>query len=514
MNRRRLAYLLAIVVLLLPLAYLGKPATRALGDRPASPGGRLAQLRTAHRLSQADLGEIDAAGETIKLATFGLRPVAVGILWQRAIELMKEESWSSMAAVLEQLTRLQPNVISFWHFQGWNVSYNVSVEFDAIADRYFWVMKGIRFLQEGARRNARDPSLEWDLGWFLSQKIGRSDERKEFRQMFRDDGLFHGTRPREQRDNWLVGREYFLRAEDVVRRTGFSIKGVTRIGDNLPSINPLLFHSDPAMCLINYAKNLEEDGIFGTTALAAWKQAAQAWEAYGQRDILTVYNVPVKLSEGEKFRGQLLRAREQLAALVPEGSRESIAAERLAALSPAQREAHEMTPDLRSAAQQMLASQAARRLEVTDADVAARAAPANRAAALRAAELAMRHEEMAELIDRQREVVNFTYWRDRAQAEATDNAVQARQAIRQAQDALRAARLQAAVAGFDEGFRLWRLLFDKYPELAIDNELTWDLGEVFADYRRLLEQLDQPWPQPFILQDVYDQTETRAAAGN
>ena len=62
---------------------LSQPASiDAEGHR--SPGGNLAKLRDEYHLSQATLGEIDPTSETIKLATLGMRGVAVQLLWNSA----------------------------------------------------------------------------------------------------------------------------------------------------------------------------------------------------------------------------------------------------------------------------------------------------------------------------------------------------------------------------------------------------------------------------------------------
>src|SRR5687768_7821892 len=119
---RKIAYAVAIAVLLFPLYVLSSPST---AKNPQ--GGKLAKLRDKYKLSQTDLGEIDPANETIKLATLGLRGVAVNLLWSKANEYKKKEDWTNLMAVLEQLSKLQPNFIAFWKFQAWNVSYNVSV---------------------------------------------------------------------------------------------------------------------------------------------------------------------------------------------------------------------------------------------------------------------------------------------------------------------------------------------------------------------------------------------------
>ncbi len=110
-------------------------------------GGKLAQLRKEYKLAQVNLGEVDPASETIKLATLGLRGVAVNLLWEKANYYKKVEDWTNLTATLEQLAKLQPNFITFWKFQAWNLTYNVSVEFDDYHDRYYYVRRGIEFLQ-------------------------------------------------------------------------------------------------------------------------------------------------------------------------------------------------------------------------------------------------------------------------------------------------------------------------------------------------------------------------------
>ncbi len=269
---RKIAYACAIAALLLPLSWLSAPATIQANGR-SSKGGVLAQMREDHHLSQATLGEIDPASETIKLATLGLRGVAANVLWQKAHDFRKREDWVSLSATLEQIAKLQPNFVSVWVYQGWNLSYNISVEFDDYHDRYYWVIRGIDFLKEGATYNAKEPRLASEIGSTIAQKIGRADEHLQFRKLFREDDDFHGARPRAQRDNWLVGREVLLEAQNWVDQEGLSIKGKS----------PLLFHSQPVMCLINYSEALEEEGTFGEVAKNAWKKSAESWEQFSSR---------------------------------------------------------------------------------------------------------------------------------------------------------------------------------------------------------------------------------------
>ena len=69
---RKVLYLAGMAMLLYPLSLLGQPrATQA-----NVPGGVLARIRYEQNLSYAELGEVDPASETLKLATLGFRCVA------------------------------------------------------------------------------------------------------------------------------------------------------------------------------------------------------------------------------------------------------------------------------------------------------------------------------------------------------------------------------------------------------------------------------------------------------
>ena len=68
---RKLIYGGLILVLFIPLSMMSQPATKD------AAGGVLAQERKAHKLSQAELGDIDPSSATMKLATMGLGGVAV-----------------------------------------------------------------------------------------------------------------------------------------------------------------------------------------------------------------------------------------------------------------------------------------------------------------------------------------------------------------------------------------------------------------------------------------------------
>ena len=484
---RKIMYVCAIAVLLLPLSWLSQPATTD------SDGGLLAKMRKDHQLSQASLGDIDPASETIKLATLGMRGVAANVLWDKANYYIKVQDWSSLSATLEQIARLQPNFISVWIFQGWNLSYNVSVEFDDYRDRYYWVIKGIDYLKEGTQYNTNEPRLLSRIGWTVAQKIGRADEKVQFRRLFREDDEFNGSRPLAQRDNWLVGREWQQDAERVVA-TGVPVKGES----------PLLFYSHAPMYLINYCEALEEDGTFGEVAKNAWKKAADSWTEYANRDLPTTYNFPIRLSEKESFVKQSAAAQAELKRLTPDGLREKIAEEKLASLTEKERDAHQTPTDQQTSEQRDTLYAVQNKLEIPYLEIADRIQGENRAAALKAAEDATQADFIARVIDTERETVNFEYWLLRCQIEPNDDTLTARKQIYDGERAFRSAQLIKAKELYTAGLNTWRQVIDTYPALLNDANGVAELGDSIEHYKSVLHQLDEQFPQPFMLQDAID----------
>ena len=78
---RKIIYITLIAGLLIPLSYVARPAS----VEPQS-GGHIANLRDEFRLSQGQMTEVDPASETMKLASLGMRGVAVNLLWMQATE--------------------------------------------------------------------------------------------------------------------------------------------------------------------------------------------------------------------------------------------------------------------------------------------------------------------------------------------------------------------------------------------------------------------------------------------
>jgi hypothetical protein len=496
---RKIGYAIAIALLLLPLYWLSHPATDAVKGAQGSPGGKLAQLRKEYQLSQSQIGQIDPTSVTVKLVTLGLRGVAANILWEKAIDFKMKKDWTNFGATLNQITKIQPNFIKVWINQAWNLAYNCSVEFDDYRQRYQWVIKGINFLKEGIKYNQRQPRLLWDMGWTISQKIGKADEHKQFRKLFKDDDDFNANVPIAKRDNWLVGKEWYQKAIDMVDS-----------GAPMMEKSPLIYRSNGPMCQMSYAEYLEKDGTFGEVAKQAWIDAAKDWKRYGAEEIPTSYQdektqlpVVIRLGEEELITQTGKKLVAQLDAIEP-GLREKLVAKKRAALTPAQLKAIEIPFEKRTPKQNEVAFQAMDSLAVSHNEVARAIKGPKREEALKLAKEAANCEMIAGYINRYRDIVNFVYWRLRADVEQTDPMIDARRLLNQGDRAYAEGDQIAARSAYEQSFKIWRKILDKNPMLVPDVATGEDLMDIIKRYRRILSQLDEPFPEKFILQDILD----------
>lgn len=502
---RKIAYITAIALLLLPLSALSQPAT--VGPRGSTPGGKLAQLRTEYNLSQAELGEIDPASEAMKLSTLGLKGVAANILWGWANYYKKTEDWDKLELTVEQIIRLQPNFLDVWDFQAHNLSYNVSVEFDDYRMRYQWVKKGIEFLVQGTHYNRDEPYLLYQLGWFTGQKLGRSDEALQFRRMFRTDKDFHdlfedngvlvdqdqALGPDSKPDNWLVARLWYNRASDAVTQSGRPIRGKS----------PLLFYAGGPMSQINASAAMQNDGYFRQRAQISWQRALDEWTKYGNRELPTSYGSNIRLNDLESTSERVERSFDDMKRLAP-GVYDEIRKEKIAKLDPALRKAFEKPAEERNYDEMYRAGEAERQIAVAAFEIARLGPPEARKSLREIVEQIEGDQRMMDQIERSRRIVNFDYWRTRCEAERTDLAQSARADVYNAdQLAGQGEKFDDARQHYERGWDSWAQVFEKYPVL-MDNAEAQDLIASIKRYRDLLGQLDEQFPTDFKLNKLLD----------
>jgi hypothetical protein len=523
--RSKLIYLALAAALLLPLVWLGQPASRT-ADK-LHPGGILAQQRQQYRLSQANLGKIDPASETIKLATLGMRSIAANLLWHQAEEYKLKKDWTRLSAVYQQIAYLQPNFVEVWRFQAWNLSHNIAAEWDDYRQRYQYTLRGIDFLQQGLEYNEDDPRLLMTIGWFALHRVGRSDERRQFRQMFREDDDFHRRQVVHERDNFLYARDYYRLSEQAVEHPHDDSRLVQ------VSVSPPLFFSRAAMAQAGYAAALEDDHALALEAvaqkgftslprreawndyetrfaeidvemtariLAAWQQFARQWRDLAARKFIAPSGVPYYMQDLERADRERKAAAARLDALLP-GMREKIRQEKIAQLPEDIRRAFDKLPGLRTQKEQELAAQAIGPIFVYHDDLVERADAAQRADARKLADEANRLDAWYDAISSNRETVNFNYWAERAVLEQETEARLARQHVHRATVAYHDADLVRARSLYDRSFAEWRKVIDRHPVLT-DDPTGLLMIDAIHQYEHTLDQLDEPFPKDFILDNL------------
>ena len=474
---RKLIYLVGLVVVVFPMAWLAMPST------VEEEGGKLARLRTEARLGHADLGAIDPASETIRLATLGLRGVAVTMLWNQANEFKKTEDWTRFQSTLEQLSKLQPYFVKVWQYQAWNLSYNVSVELDNVRDRFYYVKQGVEYLQDGIRHLRDNPTLLDDLGWFTGNKVGRADEHEIYRRLFKQDEELTGDLPPERRDNWLVSKDWYNQAVEAI-----DVKG-----QPMGTKNPTTFYDSPARSQISYAEAIEEEGVFETRAKRAWEEGARLWREYGNREMLAAEGFLIRLADEQKWKDKLAELQSQFDALSP-GLPQKMQREAKDALTAEQLKIVESPPAEPSAEQSRLQQEAMTKLNITTEDVAARIAQEQPDQASHARRLAAEihdAQRRISLIESNREVANYEYWRIRCDLEQTPEALRARQLAHEAKRlSQEIADSEGAQSLYEQSFDAWAAALAMFPELPADSSTGSDLLDVVDDYSGVLAQLE------------------------
>lgn len=143
----------------------------------------LSQARRTE-LRELEQGDPELAGSALRLGMLGSRGFAVTALWLAAIEKQKRNDFHEFELLVQTVTKLQPNFITPWIFQSWNIAYNVSVEQDKLNDMYYYIARGIELLAEGERRNRRSPDMRYQIAFYYQNKFGVSDKVRTLRCLF------------------------------------------------------------------------------------------------------------------------------------------------------------------------------------------------------------------------------------------------------------------------------------------------------------------------------------------
>ncbi len=532
---RKIIYIVLIACLLIPLSLVSRPASRNASDNRMLSGGMLAKLRVKHDLSQSKLAEIDPASETMKLASLGLRGVAVNMLWMQAMEHKKKEQWNQFESTLNALVKIQPNFIKVWEYQAHNMSYNISKEFDDYQYRYHWVKKGISFLTKGIAPNYRDHRMTDNLGFFTGMKIGYSDEKLQFRRLFRSDDEFHASMeeyidPQSYQtpfdhDNWKLAYQWYNRSKNLVDNQS----GITQHSGDM------MFYMRPPAQLRNLADALQDEFRSGETHREMWVDANREWIEYGQQPLRSSTGQIINLDALSKKREALERKRQELDALAPEGTRDLLMDEIMGQIeiTPVEQAAMDLETDRRSDMQEIVARKASRRIsremQKIDILVSQKISQENLLQARRVSEEISRLMAELRTIDKYQGTVNYRHWRIRTTAEMSDEAIRARQLLYDAQELARRSVFddeyeinqetgekkitqEGAISTYEAAFKMFNEVMLEYPSL-MDGEMANKLTDSMYLYQDMLELTGLDWPNDFPMQDFVDHQSAKKPLG-
>jgi hypothetical protein len=418
---------------------------------------RLQAIKDRYDLGEATLGRVDDGSFMLNLALLGgARGIAANALWTHAVELQKVHEWDRLAATVDLITKLQPHFLAIWTFQGWNLSYNVSVEWDAPEDKYVWIKKGIDFLKQGVRKNPQSPDLRWDTGQTYFHKVGFADEAILLRRLFYDDedDAFRTDPHTGQvyRDNFQVARGWFQEAIATVD-SGAGARLATALEAKVDYVDPVVnrkgrpgdlsFRSMPAHAQTRYAAGLEKQSVkdleatFGERAQNEWAKAHDAWLEFGR------YEYP---SHNRVLVGG--------------------------------RWVHEP-------------------IHIGDINDPRR--------------LARLTDNQRYWTERWSNDMNYRYWTDRSAAEKETQGVLARQLFYEGTKALRTADFPLAVSKYKAGLGLWKDLLDRHPVYRDDMMNRSDTGRLVRRYVRALKQAGEEVPPDLPFADLLKATEADSA---
>lgn len=444
-QQRKFAYMGGILLLLIPIIYLGMPA-----DSTGGNAGRIAALRAELDLGEASLGDIDPSGAAMNLVLLGLRGVAANILWVQADEQKSHKDWAAMRATTESIIKLQPHFTKVWEYNGWNLAYNVSVEWDAVPDRYYWVKEGGKFLQKGVDRNRNSSDLHWHTGRIYGSKIGLSDEARFFRRFFRTDPdpKFNGGPDPDwnsrDEDNYIVAKDWYGRANDVEGQ-----------GNRQTIMDRSIFRSYPARSQLDFAAALQKYGFSEEYD----RQASDRKLTEEQQENLQV-----------QVREQL---REQNRAAWEQGS-----------LDWTQKYGQELyTVDYRGNVVTI-------RMEMSEEDLKDLTGDERRV--------------MEQAVMAYQNMTNYRYWRTRALCEAEPETAEAHWTLFAAMEEYRKQNLDKAREYALRSMVLLEKIFQRYPELQVEEDLVEDAIFAVMVWQYSYRLSSERAPTDFPLKAVYD----------
>lgn len=524
---RKIIYIAVIGILLIPLSFISRPEVIGKDGEVKDPGGRISQMRRENRLAQASISEIDPTSEAMKLASMGLRGVAVNVLWMQALEHQKNEDWDKLAATLQTLTKVQPNFVKVWEFQGHNLAFNVSMEFDDYEYRYEWVKKGLEFLKGGIAYNVDDHRMTDNMGFYTGTKFGKSDEKLPFRRIFRKDDVFH-----EAMSDYIAKGSYDAReyGPDSYKMAWWWYDESERLVDNgaFKYKSDLMFYMHRPSQRRQQAMILSDEFRSDEVIREIWEDASDQWSKFGNIELQNNANLGFTLERVDQYESRISELRLDLDKLTP-GARNRDELKAWVTLGLDEDQYYIMSASPEELNQEEKLQRLAftrylndvKTLNPFDKIVAKSAKPEDELEANRLADEIRKLLSKLAAITKDGGTVNYSFWKSRNAAESTDAMIRARQAMYDAREMQRKSIFedeyvfdyktgekqitrQGAGKLFEEAFVKWDEVLQKHRDL-IDSRVMDDLVTGMTQYRQLLLFSGKEWPDDFVLQWVIDE---------
>ncbi len=238
---RRKGLYIALIVVLFTVSIFGRGkldvpfSGQVAASEWLSQRAVLAQA-TDLELRELDQGDPEIAGTAARLSLVGSRGVVITALWRAAIEKQKRNEFHEFELYVRMVTRLQPNFVTPWIFQSWNIAYNVSVENDKLGDMYFYIARGIELLAEGDKINTKvdrrsndghkigSPDIRYQIGFYYQNKFGVSDKVNTLRSLMQVSCIPPAARkpddlqPEGRPVDMVAFREFCRKNPQLVRR--------------------------------------------------------------------------------------------------------------------------------------------------------------------------------------------------------------------------------------------------------------------------------------------------------
>ena len=489
---RKTAYIVIVVMLLLPLFAMGRPGSGLIG-----------QLRTKHKMGQANLGKLDPTSESMRLATLGMKGIASTILWLRADYYKEEKYFDRFSATLNQISLLQPHFISVWEFQAHNLGYNVAPEYEDYRQRYEWIKKGIDYLIRGTKFNERKPMLQYVLGQqYFGSKMGKADEKIQYRSLYKNDTDFHeylkdqglvgldtGGHGYDQKpDNWLTGKLWLNQATDLYE-AGAAIKK-----------SPHLLYSYSPAWRMYYADAIESEGILDASASLAWKQSGEEWSQFGTKSLYQLgQGKDLTLLSQSRVRSEIDSLQSALNELTASAMPKAVENLRKT-ISPEELKIYDTPKELRDPNDDATYYSVAARTTPTAQQLASQLEKGQQVEVLNLSNKINQSTEFLKLIDSYRSQVNYEYWELRAKIEQRDEMIKARYLTYEADKLIDVADIKGALELYEQAWVLWDWIFRRYPTMMTD-DVGDDVEKSLGRYKKLV---DKDLDKNFVLFDFLE----------